>query len=439
MHLGPHHFQVQSRYFEDTVQFTAAALWFEPWGLSGCQLDTEALRNGTVGLVHARGFFPDGLAFHMPECDPLPEPRNITELISPLRDSVTVLLAVPERRQSGVNCVSQTAHNGDRARFVAEDAVFGDETTGADEKQVGVGRKNVALLLDSEPLEGMSAIPVARVTRDGSGHLVFDPGFVPPCVQISASARLMQIQERLIEILEEKSIALGQHRKAGVKSWAEYSTRDIASFWLLHTVNSSLVPLRHLFFSKRGHPEELYRELARLAGALCTFALDSHPRDLPLYDHARLDECFNALDRHIRTHLDTVVPTNCVSIPLSRISDYLYEGQIADARCLNAVRWIFAIKSSAGEVEVISKTPQLVKICSKLFVPELVKRALPGMGLTHLPVPPSAVGARADTQYFGVANTGPCWEHITKTREIGIYVPGELPDPKLELLAILES
>ena len=72
MYLGPHHFQVQSRYFEDTIRFATSALWFEPWGLGGCSLDPEALRNGTISLLHARGMFPDGLAFHMPESDPAP-------------------------------------------------------------------------------------------------------------------------------------------------------------------------------------------------------------------------------------------------------------------------------------------------------------------------------------------------------------------------------
>ena len=72
MYLGPHHFQAQSRYFEDSIGFTTAALWFEPWGLVGAQLDAEALKNGTVSLIHARGILPDGMVFHMPESDPLP-------------------------------------------------------------------------------------------------------------------------------------------------------------------------------------------------------------------------------------------------------------------------------------------------------------------------------------------------------------------------------
>ena len=88
---------------------------------------------------------------------------------------------------------------------------------------------------------------------------------------------------------------------------------------------------------------------------------------------------------------------------------------------------------------MIARTPQLVKVCSSQFVAELVKRALPGCALTHLPVPPPAISARVDTQYFGVSKSGPCWDHILQTRRVGIYVPGELPEPELELLVVLES
>jgi type VI secretion system protein ImpJ len=438
MHLGPHHFQAQSRYFEDSIQFATSTLWFEPFGLVGLEMDADALKNGTVSIVNARGVLPDGLTFHMPECDRVPEPRPIAELFPPTRDTLTILIAIAPRQADGLNCaLSESEANG--VRFIAETRVFHDETTGRDEKPVRLGRKNVKLLVDTEPAEDLLTMPVARIMRDGRGHFIPDPRFIPPVIQIAASERLMTMVRRLIEILEEKSASISGSRKTQSKSLAEFSTREIANFWLLHAVNSSLAPLRHICFSKRGHPEELYVELARLGGALCTFALDSHPRALPLYDHQHLDECFEALDLHIRTHLETIVPTNCLSIPLKRTRDYFWEGDITDQRVLGRSRWVFALHSPAGEAAVIARTPQLVKVCSSQFVAELVKRALPGCALTHLPVPPPAISARVDTQYFGISKAGPCWDHITQTRCVGIYVPGELPEPELELLVVLES
>lgn len=439
MYLGPHHFQTQSRYFEDSIRFATDSLWFQSWGLVGYELDGEALRNGTLSLLHARGIFPDGLAFQMPDSDPLPPARNIADLFPVTHDRVTALLAVPARKPDGLNCMLAESPNGARARFSAETRLLHDETTGRDEKPVRLGKKNIELLLETEDQEGLLTLPVARVLRDGSGHFIFDPEFVPPCVEISASARLMAMLGRLIEILQEKSSQFSRQASSDKGSWSEFSTREIANFWLLHSVNSALAPLRHYYLSKRGHPEELFVEMLRLGGALCTFALDSHPRQLPLYDHLHLDECFDGLERHIRRHLETIVPSQYLTVPLMKRADYFYEGEVTDQRVLDRARWILSIQSLVGEVELIAKTSKVVKLCSKQFIPQLVKRALPGLTLTHLPVPPSAIPAKVDAQYFSVSRSGPCWDHIAQTRQIGVYVPGDLPDAVLELLVVLES
>jgi type VI secretion system protein ImpJ len=201
-------------------------------------------------------------------------------------------------------------------------------------------------------------------------------------------------------------------------------------------VNAGLAPLRHLLSTKSAHPEELYREMARLAGALCTFGIESHPAALPLYDHTDLTEVFANLDHHIRTHLELVVPSNFVSIPLVRRAAYFWEAKITDERVLSHSRWIFAIRSKIGESEILSATPRLVKLCSKEFLPKL---ALPGLTMKHLPVAPPAISPRVDFQYFGVDRSGPCWDHLVATRELGLYVPGELPEPDVELLVVMES
>src|SRR5262249_12278631 len=156
---------------------------------------------------------------------------------------------------------------------------------------------------------------------------------------------------RLIEILEAKTSSLGRSSNAG--GLPEFASRDLANFWLKHAVNSGLSALRHHWNSKRGRPEELFLEMSRLGGALCTFALDSRPPALPHYDHRHPEEGFDALDRHIRAHLETIIPTNCVSIPLTRTADYFYEGEIADARVLGRARWVLGVRAGMGEADLI--------------------------------------------------------------------------------------
>src|SRR5215475_5585226 len=138
MYIGPHHFQMQNRHFEDSIRFAASSLWFAPYGLAGVQLDAEALENDTVVLLHARGFLPDGLPFNMPEADALPEPRSITSGFPPTREAATLLLGVPLRKPRGLNCAMEITENGtsSECRYLAEVRVIPDENTGSDERPI---------------------------------------------------------------------------------------------------------------------------------------------------------------------------------------------------------------------------------------------------------------------------------------------------------------
>jgi type VI secretion system protein ImpJ len=439
MHLGPHHFQVQSRFFEEVTHFQISNLWFEPYGLAGLELDAEALRNGTVALVHGRGIFQDGLTFNIPESDPVPEARNISDLFPPTHESLTVLLTVPPHKLGAANCALGAEQNKGVTRYIAEEKTLPDENTGLDEKPLKLGRKNLRLLLDSEDAGELQTLPIGRVKRDGSGNYVYDESFIPPCLQISASQTLMVMTRRLIEILQEKSAAVSVDSQGRGKFRTGLSAQEVSRFWFLHAINSSLGPLRHMFASPSAHPAELFMELLRLGGALCTFALDSHPQDLPLYRHLSLDKSFADLERHIRAHLELLAPSNCISVPLRSVANYFYEGDITDQRCLDRARWILAVQSAIGDAELITRTIQIVKVCSAQFVPQLVRRALPGMELTHMSVPPSAVSPQVESQYFAISRAGPCWDHIVQTRRVGIYIPGDIPSPQVELLVVLET
>src|SRR6266478_2841900 len=105
MYLAPQHFQAQNRFFEDSLHFATSSLWNETFGFAACEVDPDALQNGILSLSHARGIFQDGLAFDMPECDPLPPIRNVGELFSPVAESLTVSLAIPRSVPGGPNCM----------------------------------------------------------------------------------------------------------------------------------------------------------------------------------------------------------------------------------------------------------------------------------------------------------------------------------------------
>jgi type VI secretion system protein ImpJ len=433
--LTPQHLQIQDRFVESTLQFRLEALSFRPWGFSELQVDQEALAGGLLAITRARGLFPDGLPFDIPGSDPAPSPKPLGPYFEDRTEPGTAYLAVPLYREHGLN-LSVAGQNAD-TRYVAGVETVRDETRQQSEKPIQVARKNFRLLLEGEVSQGTSVLSLARINRTESGVFQFDPLFVPPLLDISASSYLISIVRRLVEIVSARSSMLSGMRRQKSQSLAEFTSADIANFWLLYTINTHLPLLRHLYESKHGHPEGLFAEMLALAGALTTFSLQVHPRDLAAYDHDNLGTCFGDLDRTLRLLLETVVPSNFVSLPLKPVRPSIYATSLDEDKYLVNTKMYLAVSAEMGEADLINKAPQLIKVCSANHIEHLVQHALPGLQLTHVATPPSAIPMKLNFQYFSLNQAGMAWEAIGRARNLAAYVPGDIQNPQLELIILL--
>src|SRR5581483_7787978 len=236
-----------------------------------------------------------------------------------------------------------------------------------------------------------------------------------------------------------KSSLLSGARRQKNQSLAEFTASEVASFWLLYTVNTWLPVFRHLFEARHGHPESLYNAMLGIAGSLTTFSASLRPRDLPLYDHDDLGACFTDLDEKLRLLLETVVPSNFVSLPLKLVSPSRYAASLDDEKYLVNTRMYLAMSAETSQADLIGRAPQLVKIGSANEIERLVTRALPGVPLTHLPAPPAAIPVKLHYEYFSLNQSGPAWEAIAKARTLAAYVLGDFPNPQLELAILLPA
>jgi type VI secretion system protein ImpJ len=440
MFLTPQHFQVHDNFLEESLQFRFNASLFANWGVLGLKVDQEALANGTFTLHYCRGILPDGLAFSCPDPDQLPSGRPIAEHFPPTEDSVDVYLAIPEYHPESVNFAfvnSGDATGGVVARYAVESVDIADESMGSEQKTVQLGRKNFRLLFEGQNLEGFATLRLARVIRK-DGLYALDPDFVAPCLDVASSDQLMMLLRRLIEILATKSESLNANRRQRGRDLAEFSVSDTAHFWLLHTVNSCLPELKHIWAVRHGHPEALYVAMLRLAGALSTFSLDAKARELPDYEHADLGRCFRLLDEKIRTLLETVIPSKCVSIPLRLVDKTIWAGTVTNDEYLRNSQFFLAVGAKMGVDDLIKRVPQLVKISPSDEMQNLIRLALPGVTLRHTPAPPPAISFKLDNQYFSLNQSGRLWDKITQSRNISLHVPSEIADAKIELLVVLQ-
>ena len=436
MLLTPHHFQQWDNYYEELLSSRLASVSPYEWGILDLQVNTDAIANGNFDLLRCRTVMPDGLVVNIPEGDPAPDARPIEGHYDPDAERLEVYLAVPAKRAGAVNFQRDGGAPDQMVRYGQTAGAVPDETTGENERQIAFARCNLRLLFADELREGYSSIKIAELERTATGQLKLSENYIPPALNLRASPWLENMLRQLVEILITKSSSLGEQLSRRTTSLADFTTSDVAVFWLLHTVNSAIPGLAHLFRTRVVHPERLYFEMAELAGKLMTFTPDRHPKDIVRYEHTELYTTFSQLAQEIRDLLETVIPTRCVPIPLEKVRESLYAGRVLDDRLLKEAAFYLAVRAEIPEVQLIERVPRVIKVASRDTIDVVIGSALPGVTLTLASPPPAPIPLRPKFHYFRLDANGMFWERIAGSKALAVYVPEELKDETVEMYAV---
>ena len=436
--LSPQHLQAQDRYIEDVLRFQLAAVCAYPWGFTRLQIDGAALAAGVLSLTEASGIFQDNLPFDIPEADEAPPSRVIEGCFADGRQRCQFYLAVPERRSVGINV--SLSRDGMSARFVSEKRMLRDENSGALlERPIALARKNLQILAEGESSVGSVLLPLITIEKTEAGLYRSEPRFVPPVLTLQASPVLASIAKGLVELLVARSSQLAGARRQRNESLADFSASDVANFWLLYTINTELPEFRHMLESGSTHPELLFRAMLRLAGSLMTFSSQYDQRDLPRYEHAAPSQAFSLLDAMIRELLETVVPSNFISLPLKEMGSSVYATAIDKDQYFKDSRFYLAVSADMKEPDLIQRFGQLAKVASATHIEGYIRQAVPGLRMVHVAVPPRAIPVKLRYQYFSLERAGDVWDSIVRARNLAVYAPDELTNPQMELVILLAS
>jgi type VI secretion system protein ImpJ len=431
--LTPQHLQAQDHFFDDSLNFVMNALSSYHWGFSSLLIDTASISEGRLQVETMHGLFPDGLPFDTTSGDRAPGARLLDECFVEGQLTCTFYLAIQQQRDGGTNIALQ--RNGPSARFSSELQMLRDELNPGVEKPVALARKNLQILAEGENLDGLIVLPLARILLTESGRYALDPDFIAPMLNVDGNERLKGVLRRLVEILVSHSAQIAGGRRQRNQSLADFTASDIASFWMLYTINSHLPVLNDFYRSPRVHPETIFTEILSLGGALTTFSHQIDPISFPRYAHDDLGSCVLQLEALILKLLNTVIPSRFVALPLTSTRDSIYVTEIDKDDYLSGTAYL-AIAADISASELIARTPALLKACSATHLETLIRQALPGVPLTHMPSPPSQIPVKLAYQYFSLDRSGPAWDTIKRSRNFGVYVPSELANARLELILI---
>lgn len=405
-----------------------------PWGVREAVVDADALRGGMLGLHKLDIVFRDGVHIDAPTETPLPLTRNLSD-IAQIGTETVVYACLPVLNAFGGNCSASDTGSTRPSRYITARETVRDLYTDALEAEVSTLLANVRLMVEEENRDGHLCVAIGRICKNAAGNWETDSAFIPPIVEISGSPYLNMLAHRLLDILLVKSQALAVRHREKVKSVVEYGTSDIASFWLLHTVNRNFPLLNH-YVANPTHPESMYELMAQLCGELMTFSSELTLGDIPPYKHEDLTSVFSRLDTLIRELLETVVSNRYALIPLANSKPTFFVGRLDSERLVEDVDYYLSVSSDMPTTEILDMVPLKLKAGSPDDVEKILNSALPGVRLVHATQTPVALPVRVGNHYFVLEPQGQIFERMRKSRSICIYVPQALMGLKLELYAV---
>jgi type VI secretion system protein ImpJ len=428
--LRPQHFQQLDRHVERYVELRTSALRSNGWGFSELEFERDLLVTGKLALRRARGVFPDGTPFCMPDDDPLPPAM---EVLSSVRDS-TVFLALPLRRAGALE-ISRGGTTGDVTRLQLQELEVRDNGGLTDEPALlEVAGLNARLLLQDEPLDEYSCIPLARILEcKADRQVMLDDRFIPTVMRAGAAVQLASFMREVDGLLHQRGEAIGGRVTAGGRG----ATAEVADYLMLQAINRFEPVATHLAQSGNVHPEDLFCFAASLAGELATYTLPAkRPNPLEPYRHHDLRATFEPLFGSVRSVLGAVLEQAAVPIPLEVKRFGIRVGVVRDRSLLESGVLVLAAKADLPAEEFKRMFVAQVKTGPVERIADLVNLGLPGIALHAMPTPPRQVPYHSGFQYFEVEQTGELWRQLRTSGGIAIHAAGEFPGLQIELWAI---
>jgi type VI secretion system protein ImpJ len=429
--LRPQHMQQQERYLERLVELRAGALRPYTWGFTELELEADLLAIGKLGIRSARGTFPDGTPFSMPNDDPLPP---ALEVDANWRDQ-TVFLTLPLRSPTQPDSGRPEAPAEKLFRFRVRETEVRDASGSVDGlTPLEVGGMSSRLLPQSQPMEGLTHIPLARIVEcRADRRVVLDDAFMPTAQSCRAVPRLVTFLTELLGLLHQRGEALA----ARVALTDRGGAAEIADFLLLQVVNRFQPLIAHLTESPALHPEDFYRTLVGMAGELATFtAPGKRPAALPPYRHELLRESFEPVISALRTSLSAVMEQTATPIPLQQRKFGVWVAVVPDLTLLDTAAFVLAAKADMKSEDLRRQLPAQSKIGPVEKIRDLVNLQLPGIAVAPMPVAPRQIPYNAGYLYFEFDKQSPMWRMLKTSGGIAFHFGDEFAGLDLQLWAI---
>ena len=449
--LQPQHFQLEDVHFQSLL--TPFHRFLQPylWGTGGLEIQKAALGNRSVDLLRGEFLFPD-MTYVVFPANALIEARSFDEAWVEGGKPFTVFVGVRKWNGAGENVtvLSNLANvSGVTTRFVTT----ADSEEALDLHQGGpaaqVKRLYYVLRLfwetESDQLGDYVVIPLAQLGRDGE-EITLSERFVPPCLTISSSEPLAKLVKEIRDEIAARGHQLESYKRERGIHTAEFGARDMVYLLALRSLNRYIPVLFHVTESQQVHPWTVYAVLRQLIGELSSFSerinvrgeVEDGTRLLSNYDHRGLWECFSGAQAVITQLLDEITAGPEYVILLAYDGTY-YSAELSPTIFEGRNRFYLVFETAGDPQSMLQSLETMAKLGSRESLPILIARALPGLRLEHLPIPPQELPRRAHSIYFRIDHHSDQWAQVERGHNIALYWDSAPEDLKVELMVVGRS
>ena len=446
--LQPQHFQLLDLSFQSLL--APFHHFIEPhfWGIGGIEIQKASLGMRAFNLLKGHFLFPDGTFAVFPG-NAILEARPFEEAWVEGGKPFPVLIGLKKWNPAGENVtVVQKLENLSEVatRFVTTPDPDEVKDLHSGGPQGRVKRLYFALKFfwetERDHLGDYVLIPIAELERMGE-EIRLSERFIPPSLTISSSEPLFNLIKEIRDQISARSRQLEEYKSQRGIQTAEFGSRDMVYLLALRSLNRYVPALFHYTEVQQVHPWAVYGTLRQLIGELSSFSerinvmgeLEDGSRVLPNYDHRNLWECFSTAQDLVIQLLDEITAGPEYVIRLVYDGTY-YAAPLKPAIFEGRNRFYLVLKTEEEPKLVLKSIETMAKLSSRENLPILIARALPGVGVEHLPVPPQELPRRARSIYFSVNHHSDQWAMVQKNNNIALYWDNAPEDLEVELMVV---
>lgn len=449
--LQPQHFQLKDLYDQSLLEPYYQFLQPHLWGVGDCEIQEASLGTRSFHLAAGRFLFPDMTYVDVPG-NAVVEARSFDEAWVEGGKPFTVFLGLKRYNdhRENVTVLSKLENIFDVAtRFVTttDPEEMPDLHQGGPTAQIKCLNYALKIFWETEldDLGDYLLIPVAQIERSGE-EIRLSREYVPPCLAIGASEILLTMVREVRDQISARGRQLESYkRERGIQS-AEFGTRDMVYLLALRSLNRYIPLFTHLTETQQVHPWTVYGLMRQLIGELSSFSerlnvigeFEDGTLLLPAYDHRNLWECFSSAVALITKLIDEITAGP------EYVMQLLFDGTYFAVELPPAVfeggnRFYLVFETEADPQGVLQSLETVAKLSSRESLPILIARALPGIKLEHLQVPPQELPRRARSLYLQVDHHSDQWAQVQKNKNLALYWDAAPEDLKVELMVVGRS